>query len=128
MNRTLAASEVQGTILMVAVTVIIAAIVASFAFGAASSVTKPKTVAAVAEQVDNDLIVTWYGGMDNDFVSSYNLTLQDTFHDPATMPGYPPVVGNTTRYTGLGTSGNDHVVVVAYFTDGTIQVVLDANV
>jgi FlaG/FlaF family flagellin (archaellin) len=127
-HRAEADSEIQGAILMLAITVIIAAVVASFAFGAASSVTKPKTVAAIAEQIDNDIVVTWYGGVDNDFVSSYNLTLLDTIHDPGTMPGYPPVVGNTTRYADLGTTGNDHVVVVAFFTDGTVQVVMDAYV
>jgi flagellin-like protein len=127
-GRTEADSEIQGTILMVAITVIIAAVVASFAFGAASSVQKPKTVAATAEQIDNDIVVTWYGGQDNDFVSFYNLTLLDTIHDPGTFPGYPPVVGNTTRYPDLGSTGNDHVVVVAWYTDGTVQVVLDTYV
>jgi hypothetical protein len=53
-------------------------------------------------------------------VSSYSIALNDS----GVGEGLPPFVGNTTRI-GPGTPGEDHVVVIAAFTDGTRQVVLD---
>jgi hypothetical protein len=128
MKRTEADSAVQGTILILAVNVIIAAVIASFAFGVAGGLTNAKTVAAIATQMENDITVTWYGGQDNEFVSFYNVTLVDTITQPGTVPGYPPIAGNTTVFPGQGTSGNDPVVITAVFTDGTVQVVLDTYV
>ena len=128
MKRTEASSPIQGAILMLAVTVIIAAVVASFAFGIAGSVTKGKMVAAIARQVRNNITVTWYGGQDNEYVSFYNVTLRDQYVQPGTETGFPPLVGNTTTFPSRGTSSADHVVVSAFFTDGTAQVILDTYV
>ena len=121
-------SPVIGVILMVAITVILAAVIAAFVFGMAGSLTKTKTVAATAKQSGNAIIVTWQGGQDNSYVSFYNVTLLDTLVQPGTATGFPPVVGNSTKFLGRGTAGNDHVVVVAFFTDGSSQVILDTYV
>ena len=115
MGRTRAESSVQGALLLLAVSVIIATIVSSYAMGVVGSLRKGKTVAAIASQMDNDIIVTWYGGPENDAVSFYNVTLRDTDTLPGTVPGY-------------GTDGPDHVVVVAFFTDGAAQVILDTYI
>jgi hypothetical protein len=128
MKRTGAASEIQGAILMLAVVAIIAAVVGSFAFGMAGTVTKGKTVAATADQVGNNISVTWYGGSDNVQVVFYNVTLRDRFLQPGTETGFPPEIGNTTVFPSMATSSLDHVVVSAYFVDGTSQVVLDTYV
>jgi len=128
LNEEDAVSPVIGVILMVAITVILAAVIAAFVFGMAGSVTKTKTVAATAKQSGNDIIVTWQGGQDNSYVSFYNVTLLDTLVQPGTATGFPPVVGNSTKFLGRGTAGNDHVVVVAFFTDGSSQVILDTYV
>ena len=128
MDRTRADSSVQGPILLLAVSVIIATIISSYAMGVVGNLQKGKTVAAIASQMDNDIIVTWYGGPENDAVSFYNVTLRDTDILPGTVPGYPPVVGNSTLFPGYGTDGLDHVVVVAYFTDGAAQIILDTYV
>jgi flagellin-like protein len=123
LKREDAVSPVIGVILMVAITVILAAVIAAFVFGMASGVSKTKSVAATARQIGNQISVTWQGGQDNGFVSAYNVTIANG--NP--IGGYPPVVGNTSLFGG-GTTGNDHVVVTAQFTDGTIQVILDAYV
>ena len=123
-----AVSPVIGVILMVAITVILAAVIAAFVFGMAGSVSKTKTVAATARQNGNDISVTWQGGQDNAYVSSYNVTLKDLYVRPGTAIGFPPIVGNSTAFPNMGTSSNDHVVVAATFTDGTTQVVLDTYV
>jgi FlaG/FlaF family flagellin (archaellin) len=113
---------------MVAITVILAAVIAAFVFGMAGGVTKTKTVAATAKQNGNDISVTWQGGQDNGYVSFYNVTLKDQYVRPGTATGFPPIVGNTTLFPSMGTSGNDHTVVTAVFTDGTAQVILDTYV
>jgi flagellin-like protein len=130
MVRKDAVSPVIGVILMVAITVILAAVIAAFVFGMAGSVAKTKTVAANAAQNGNYYIITWEGGQDNAYVVGYNVTVDDPA-GPVLYPGggdlYQPIVGNSTRLPGA-TAGNDHVVVVAIFTDGTSQVVLDTYV
>ena len=123
-----AVSPVIGVILMVAITVILAAVIAAFVFGMAGSVSKTKTVAATAKQNGNDISVTWQGGQDNAYVSFYNVTLKDQYVRPGTATGFPPIVGNSTPFPSMGTSGNDHVIVNASFTDGSGQVVLDTYV
>ena len=131
MKREDAVSPVIGVILMVAITVILAAVIAAFVFGMAGGVTKTKSVAAVAKQNGAQIIVTWQGGQDNTYVAGYNVTLFDTTVYPGLQGGatefYPPIVGNSTAYGGA-TAGNDHVIVTANFTDGTSQVVLDTYV
>ncbi len=135
-----AVSPVIGVILMVAITVILAAVIAAFVFGMAGSVQKTKTVAATAKQQGNYYYITWQGGQDNSYVVGYNVTVD--CNDPASPPGcvlgtaalwpgngdlYQPIVGNTTKLNGASPD-NDHVIVVAVFTDGTSQVVLDTYV
>ncbi|MDD1662051.1 MAG: type IV pilin N-terminal domain-containing protein [Methanomicrobiales archaeon] len=118
-----AVSPVIGVILMVAITVILAAVIAAFVFGMAGGITKTKNVAATARQTNaTACIITWQGGQDNAAVKSYNVTLVDA----ATPQGnnIAPTVGYSSAYN-VCTSGNDHVIVVAAFNDGTFQVVLD---
>mgnify|MGYP001636570674 CR=1 FL=1 len=60
-----AVSPVIGVILMVAITVILAAVIAAFVFGMAGQISKTKVVAATAQQTTADSIVlTYQGGMD----------------------------------------------------------------
>jgi flagellin-like protein len=123
-----AVSPVIGVILMVAVTVILAAVIAAFVFGMAGSVAKTKAVGATARQIGNDITVTWHGGQDNSYVSFYNVSLKDRYIRPGSATGFPPRVGNTTTFPAMGSSTLDHVVVTSIFTDGTTQVILDTYV
>jgi flagellin-like protein len=132
LKRTDAVSPVIGVILMVAITVILAAVIAAFVFGMAGGISKTKSVAATAKQEGTAFIVTWEGGQDNTYVTGYNVTVLDTTIWPnagGCVGGclYQPIVGNSTRIGGA-TAANDHVVVTASFTDGTQQVVLDTYV
>jgi flagellin-like protein len=60
-----AVSPVIGVILMVAITVILAAVIAAFAFQMTGSIETPKNVGLTAKQIsDNQLQVTVQGGTD----------------------------------------------------------------
>jgi flagellin-like protein len=128
LKREDAVSPVIGVILMVAITVILAAVIAAFVFGMAGGVTKTKTVAATARQMSSDVVVTWQGGQDNAQVRGYNVTVTNSAGTTQKTHNNLPIVGNSTVFGGIGTTTQDHVVVSAAFMDGSQQVVLDAYV
>ena len=117
-----AVSPVIGVILMVAITVILAAVIAAFVFGMGSDVQTTKTVGVTASiNSSQKLIVTVQGGGDVAALKSLNMSID----------GEPHI--NTTGGVTVGTSFNsteaiepgNHVVIVAHFNDGSQQVVLD---
>ena len=139
---------------MVAITVILAAVIATFVFGMSGSITKTKIVAATVQQpTQGTIAVTYQGGQD---AGSFNYAevvvttesgaaatftaLAGTNGDKTTFvavtnaatPGHMGgVVGNSITAKPIGTdtfSGKDHVVVVGYFTDSTQQVIIDTYV
>ena len=117
-----AVSPVIGVILMVAITVILAAVIAAFVFGMAGNISKTKIVAATASQQGSTIIyVTYQGGQDAVSVSALSANIAGT---PTTFPS--TAVG--TSVTGPATTGQDHVTVTATFTDGSSQVILDTYV
>ena len=60
-----AVSPVIGVILMVAITVILAAVIAAFVFGMSGQITKTKIVAATVQQpTQGTIVVTYQGGQD----------------------------------------------------------------
>lgn len=118
-----AVSPVIGVILMVAITVILAAVIASFVFGMAGTMTKTKVVAATAtQQGANTIYITYQGGADAGEVTKI---LWDVNGDTDSEPS--PAVGFTKSFS-TGTPNKDHVVITAAFTDGTRQVILDTYV
>ena len=125
-----AVSPVIGVILMVAITVILAAVIAAFVFGMGSSLKKNYIVAATASQVGNDIIVTYQGGPDHAAVKWFNITtVVSATTNTSTNNSYHPKVGYTATYSDVGTSGNDNAVVaIAEFEDGTSQVILNTFV
>ena len=123
-----AVSPVIGVILMVAITVILAAVIAAFVFGMAGGVQKTKVVAATAQQVGSNVTVTWQGGQDNAACFSYNVSVNNVDAVGDWSQNIAPCnVGRSISYSGA-TPGQDHIVVTAAFTDGSRQVVLDTNV
>ena len=127
-----AVSPVIGVILMVAITVILAAVIAAFAFGMSSNVDTTKTVAVTAALNSSQyLIVTVQGGGDVAILESLNMTVNgkdevmlNKTDESVTQWGKELSVGASFNSTRPINSG-DHVVVVAYFRDGSQQVVLD---
>jgi len=138
LNEEDAISPVIGVILMVAITVILAAVIAAFVFGMAGSVKRTRTVAATASQEGNQVVVTYQGGPDQLDVAgnSLNITIIDSTGAVHAGPGavcaatcfnYETIVGNVTAWGG-GTPGHDHVTAAVSFIDGTSQVILDTYV
>jgi len=140
-----AVSPVIGVILMVAITVILAAVIAAFVFGMAGNIQTTKSIAATATQQGNDIIVTYQGGPDSNSVvylrvevpqekKYFYSTDGSTVESKTTVPTPSEVVnaagaipvGSNWKFTG--SAERDHVVVAAHFSDGSDQVVLDTFV
>ena len=145
-----AVSPVIGVILMVAITVILAAVIAAFVFGMTGNVETQKNVAISAKQVtEGNLQVTVQSGAD--LSSLLYLRIEVTDSDGTSLaPSYaytttggsktvtasstnlPTVAGisvgstYTTSNSPL-TDGSDHVVIVGHFADGKQQMLVDTT-
>ena len=147
-----AVSPVIGVILMVAITVILAAVIGAFVFGMGGSVSKTYTVGLTASQTGSDTVdLTFQGGPDADVVGHINVSIggQD-FRCAAANSGaatdtdttYPTLgqvdtgtvtVGSTVTLTDSVpgtyiTAERDHLIATATFLDGSMQVILDTYV
>ena len=132
-----AVSPVIGVILMVAVTVILAAVIAAFVFGMSGSMQKTKIVAATAQNLDGIIIVTYQGGQDASSVK--NITASGVVFPAGegnekgigiasgTAPGSILPVGSSVKSTSTYSS-KQHIVVTAGFIDGSTQLILDSQV
>jgi flagellin-like protein len=123
-----AVSPVIGVILMVAITVILAAVIAAFVFGMVPKMGTNYNVAATAAQSGPDMIfITYNGGADAVDVATLNYyILASGSTTPAT--GTLATTVGAVFSTAAGTPGKDHVTVTAIFYDGTRQVILDTEV
>ena len=127
-----AVSPVIGVILMVAITVILAAVIAAFVFGMGGSLKKQYVVACTVTQNGSNVDVTYQGGADASSLLELNVTIGGTLHQGSGVFG--SATGTTAldpgafkTFTGA-TSGRDHVIIVGRFSDGTKQVIIDTYV
>jgi len=148
-----AVSSVIGVILMVAITVILAAMIAMFAFQMTGNIETPKNVALTAKQISgNQLQVTVQGGTDLStlkylrievvknagstatpdkhyaYVLSGTKKLDQT--NPASYNLDPITVGSiftSIKSGGILTDRSDHVVIIGHFNDGREQMLLDTS-
>jgi flagellin-like protein len=135
-----AVSPVIGVILMVAITVILAAVIAAFVFGMSGNINKTKIVASTVAQPDaNRIVITYQGGQDDATLSYIQVTAPNgTVYNTTTISGTlgasplvkPQVGASSTLYANPSGafSGRDHIVVVGVFSDGVSQVVSDTYV
>jgi flagellin-like protein len=131
-------SPVIGVILMVAITVILAAVIAAFVFGMSGQINKTKIVAVTVQQPDRTHItVTYQGGQDAQSFETGTVTVTNGDPtDPAVTYDNGDGTDNATFDNTVGASvtakgtfaGKNHVVVVGHFTDGTEQVLTDTYV
>jgi archaeal type IV pilus assembly protein PilA len=136
-----AVSPVIGVILMVAITVILAAVIAAFVFGMAGNISKTKVVAATANKPDNThIVVTYQGGQDASTLNKIMWTLTPTTGTASslTMLGSTNVyglgphstvkVGASKTFSNANFNQKTHVVATATFSDGSQQVILDNSI
>jgi FlaG/FlaF family flagellin (archaellin) len=137
MKNDVAVSPVIGTILMVMISVLLGAVIATYAFGMAEGIHNTRMVATSVIQSGSDILIAYQGGQAQPDLYSMAITapnattfiIVDSRGDLATT-GTPvtPDVGSLMVLSGAGTSGQDHVVVVGNFNDGSSQVISDVYV
>jgi len=118
-----AVSPVIGVILMVAVTVILAAIIAAFVFNMAGNIQSSKTVGMTLTQNASGYgIATITGGPDLKTLKQVNVSIAGAT-EAVLIPSGSIAVG---KYSGTATtvSGN-RVILIGYFTDGSSQMLID---
>ena len=139
-----AVSPVIGVILMVAITVILAAVIAAFVFGMAGNIQKTKVVAATEKRANSSyVIVTYQGGQDAGTlqgiafqVDGSNATTYTGGAASLAWTNGNEIVSSTTGAVlpvgssatlSAGNPGKNHVVGIGVFTDGTTQVIVDTT-
>ena len=128
-------SPVIGVILMVAITVILAAVIGAFVFGMGSSISKTYIVAATADRINGTAVrVTYQGGGDASSLNYINVTaaqgagtaetgsIGDADAAAATVGGSAILVDSDWV-----TATKVHVVASGTFLDGSTQVILEAD-
>ena len=135
-----AVSPVIGVILMVAITVILAAVIAAFVFGMGSNVQGQKTVGLSLQKDATNLKVTILGGPDLPTLEYLKVTIENepyctgetSFTMSAASSGTKRAAGSTfkvgdifTCVSVLNKEGYKHVIVVGHFSDGQDQMLLD---
>ncbi|WP_321507585.1 type IV pilin N-terminal domain-containing protein [uncultured Methanoregula sp.] len=119
-----AVSPVIGVILMVAITVIIAAVIASFVFGMAGNIKSSKTVGiTLALDKNNNAVATVAGGTDLPTLLLVNYSV-NSGSEAVLLEGANLTTG---RYnvTQAGSVVGKRVILVGYFNDGTTQTLVD---
>jgi len=137
MKRDSAVSPVIGSILLVAITVIIAAVIAAFVFGMTGDIQQTRVVAVTSDVAQNpsvtgakEIDITNHGGKDAGVLTSIQITINGvqvttaSFMTSATIDDLL-TVGGSVRIGGLTAGDRDHLVVTGTFIDGTSQVLLD---
>ena len=121
-----AVSPVVATIMLVAICIIMAAIIAAFAFGMVGNLTEQKLVSFSAKTTAlNEITITNYGGND---IPTLETVVVGINGNPVIEWVGGNVVGASAKYTsldGINSEITNHVVITGKFADGSKQVLLD---
>jgi FlaG/FlaF family flagellin (archaellin) len=120
-----AVSPVIGVILMVAITVIVAAIIAAYLLGMIGTTPTPHKVAASAKRTGTDISVIFSGGADASDVQSLKYTGEGNCTGPNNEDWKDgisnPKVGS---FCTINSSARVHVILAAIFKDNSTAVIL----
>jgi FlaG/FlaF family flagellin (archaellin) len=123
-----AVSEVMGSILMVAVTVIFDMLVGATVLSLVGSMQQTRVVGVVAVRLNATFVtITYYGCDKPDQVYQLNISVNG-MGPTALGSGTTPLDVGTSTMVSATAPGNDHMVVTSAFSDGTRQVVLNTMV
>jgi archaeal type IV pilus assembly protein PilA len=128
-----AVSPVIGVILMVAITVILAAVIAAFVFGMSGNINKTKVVSVTLNRPNSTFVTsTHQGGQDAKAletvywqVNGANVTGSGLTNSIEGTTGTILAVGHSATF---GAPTNAHVVGVGGFNDGSSQVLVDTYI
>jgi flagellin-like protein len=135
-----AVSPVIGVILMVAITVILAAVIAAFVFGMAGNISKTKVVAATAQKPSADtVVVTYQGGQDaatcigivwstQAGTGTQSANTMTASGGGLTTGSYIALPVGSSQAISVASGSKTHIVGTAYFSDNTQQVILDTTI
>jgi flagellin-like protein len=124
-----AVSPVIGVILMVAITVILAAVIAAFVFGMAGNIQNTKVVSVTMQRVNGSAVSALFnGGTDAKSLLVVNFTVSGNvvgqLQNELSTTSVP--IGNrTTFFTGTNPA---QITAIGYFNDGTQQILLDQKI
>jgi flagellin-like protein len=136
-----AVTPIVGTIMLVALTVILAAIVAAFIFGfAGQSLQPPKMVSATMERTNaTSVSVTYYGGPDAGALIGMVYTINDSSNVVVSSGSQSVIISGNQVIAkagaipvGLGVTvistnpKKDHVVVTGLFSDGSSAIIAES--
>jgi flagellin-like protein len=116
-----AVSPVIGVILMVAITVILAAVIAAFTFSMTDDVETTKMVGVTAKIDGSHAVLTFLSGADINQINYVTAKFTDNTSADAEVRADSPIVGQQIKVNG--TTGR--LLAVAYFKDGTEQILVD---
>lgn len=121
-----AVSPVIGVILMVAITVILAAVIAAFVFGLVGNIGGAKVVGmttTINSSNSSEIDILWQGGADLASLQDISGTVNGTSFGPVNVT---PSVGSIST---IGITSSEEiegrVVLVGKFSDGAEQILLD---
>jgi flagellin-like protein len=121
-----AVSPVIGVILMVAITVILAAIIGVFVLNMAGDVESSKSVGVTANLEGKNVTVTYMGGTDHATLVSLNATLYDADTAPINSTEATDLsVGQKFIVLTKNNMAPKSIVVTGTFSDGTVVPLLD---
>jgi flagellin-like protein len=126
-----------GTILMVMIVLMLGAILGTYAFGRSESIQRIRAIAISVVQSAPDILITYQGGDAQPDLYSLTIIAPNATPFYTVSPGgalsttgtpVAPDVGAVMVLSGAATENKDHVMVIAHFTDGSSQVILDTMV
>lgn len=117
----------MGSILMVALVVILAAVIGTMVFGLAGNLQETQVVGVTAVKYNSThIVVTYNGGDKADQLYNLSVSMNGASQVSMTQGKTPMIVGNSSYFGGV-TTGSDHLVITGWFADGTQQVIMDTN-
>ena len=138
-----AMSPVIGTILMVAITVILAAVIGAFVFAVPINVQKAKMM-GTSVQIDTNggaVLMSYHGGPDDIYLTGITVTAPNgtiwytsstdgtlTLKTTSSPDPVKPRLGSVMKLSPAPDwpAGKKHVIAVGQFNDGVQQIILDS--
>jgi len=125
-----AVSPVIGVILMVAITVILAAVIAAFVFGLAGTTGSTKSVGLTVTQNATDIgVITLQGGSDLPSLTALEYSTDGNTYNDLTYANdtdaSAPFTTGQILYTSTDTIDGNRLIIRGSFEDGSQQVLFD---